>query len=143
MAKKTLPTVSARIKALSKHLGCGKDEISVSQYDETTLEFGREEYRVLTDSEADEAARDYIADSLWAFNASFLAYETDLDECIFTALQSKCEGANDAFRKLVDATCGLDSLVDAAISADGRGNFLAGYDSDENASGNFFIYRTN
>ncbi len=139
-------STAARVSALAKFLELKKSEyceIEQSTHDETSFEYGRAEYLVLTDDEADDKARDYIADLLWAFNASFLASETGFDEIIFTALQSKCEGANDSFRSLVDKSCGLDSFAESAVSADGRGHFLAQYDGDENESGKFFIYRTN
>lgn len=132
-----------RAAALAKFLGCEIDEVDAARYGENVYEYGRAEYLVLTDDEADKAARDAIADSLWAFNASFLASETEFDEEIFSAIQPRCEGANDAVRRLIDKSCGLDSFVDAAVSADGRGHFLSGYDGEENEAGEYFIYRVN
>lgn len=101
------------------------------------------DYLVLTDEEADNAAADYIAESLWCFNASFLADNTGLPEEVFTALQDKCEGANDTFRKLVDAAGDFDALVSDAIGADGRGHYLSSYDGHEWQVGEYYIYRTN
>lgn len=106
---------------------------------------GRRDYLVLTDKEADEAAGAAIEESLWAFNAQFLAYETGLPIDVFQALQHKCEGANDIFRKLVNTTCGIDRFVEAALEGDGRGHFLSCYDGEEGdiKAGDewFFIYR--
>ena len=49
--------------------------------------------------------------------------------------------------QMIQATCGIDSFVEAAISADGRGHFLARYDSEEREFNNgrmtFYIYRIN
>ena len=104
------------------------------------------DYLVLTDSEADEKAAEYIKDTLWAFNVSFLAGETGIDEEVFKAIQDngKCESNNDAIESCIDD---MESFVEAAISADGRGHFLAGYDSEENEETiegeTFYIYRTN
>lgn len=121
--------------------------------DETDLDVGRQSYLVLTDEEADEKAAEQIEESLWAFNASFICSEAGLpheaEEMIQSFQREKCEGANDTIRALIKD---FDEFVKAAISADGRGHFLAHYDHNENeedvtlASGRkvtFYIYRTN
>lgn len=133
-----------RISALAAFLGCDADDISEASYGDNNYDAPRGEYMVLTDDEANEKAAEYIKDSLWAFNASFLASYTDLPEEVFTAMQDKCEGANDAFYALVSrADGGLEGLIEEAISADGRGHFLNTYDGNENEEGSYFIYRTN
>ena len=89
------------------------------------------EYAIaFSDDIATNTAKQYIEDSLWAFNAEFLASETDMPVEIYKALQPQFEDSNDAILKLVEKTCGLDSFVSAAISADGRGNFISNYDSE-------------
>lgn len=110
------------------------------------------EYLVLTDAEADEAAADYIKESLWAFRPEFIlqhsaaSEETTAreDQEIIKALnevQSKlCESANALVKALIK---NLDEFITDAIDADGRGHFLSGYDGEENESGDFYIYRTN
>lgn len=100
------------------------------------------EYLVLTDKEANAKAGEYILDSLWAFNASFLQYylRGDLDEKTITTLQERCEDANPALLALVK---NKKDLVDDAISADGRGHFLNTYDGEENEAEGYFIYRMN
>ena len=115
------------------------------EYDDdgARIEVGREEYVILDDEEADSAAKESIKESLWAFNASFLSSMTDLPEEVFTSLQDKCEGANETFLKLVEQSCGLDEFVEAAVSTDGRGHFLASYDHNETEEGDYFIYRVN
>lgn len=128
---------------------CAENLIEVDEYEENNGD-----YLVLTDSEADEKAAEYIKDTLWAFNASFLAGETGIDEEVFKAIQAngKCESNNDAIESCIDD---MESFVEAAISADGRGHFLAGYDFEENeqtveiypagdtANQTYYIYRTN
>jgi hypothetical protein len=134
-----------RFAAISKFLDeyC-EGEITVSKYDDCVFEYGNQEYLVLTDSEADEKAKEYIRDSVWAFRASFLAYYTDLPEEMFSGIQDKCESANDAILTCIErAPGGLDGFVSEAISADGRGHFLSQYDGDENEVGEFYIYRLN
>ena len=115
---------------------------------DNTVSVGSEEYLVLTDDEADDAAAEYVKESLWAFNASFLSGETGIDETVFTALADKYEGANDAVHSIIDGSCGMDSFVESALSADGRGHFLNHYDGKENEfctdDGEFwFLYRLN
>ncbi len=104
-------------------------------------------YLVLTDEEASEIATDYIKDSLWAFNASFIIDECGLDYSLEDMLTSwqreKCEDANDGILSLIENSCGIDDFVKSAISADGRGHFTASYDGCEIEQDGFFIYRIN
>lgn len=129
-------TQENRIEALAQFLGCGTDELNVSSYDDKRIECGSQEYLVCTDSEADDKARREIKESLWAFNADFILSECGLDlsgaKSLKTMQEKSCEGANDFTLSLVEKCCGLQRFVDAAISADGRGHFLASYDSEEN-----------
>lgn len=103
-------------------------------------------YIVLTDEEADEMAKRYILDTVWAFNASFLAGETGIDQEVFEAIQAndRCESNNDAILRLIEDE---QAFVEAAISADGRGHFMNSYDGNENeecVNGTYyFIYRIN
>lgn len=106
-----------------------------------------DDWLVLTDEEANEHTKDYIEQSLWAFNASFLAEQTGLPESAFQGLSELCEGGNEPIMQMIQATCGIDPFVEAAISADGRGHFLARYDGVERDFNNgrmtFYIYRIN
>jgi hypothetical protein len=108
-----------------------------------TVEIDGCEYRVLSDDEADAACKEYVEESLWAFNPGFLSEETGIDDSVFMALANRCEGANDAIRSIVDGSCGIDSLVDSAVSADGRGHFLSGYDGKEQEHDDYYLYRVN
>jgi len=155
----------ARGYALAKHLGCTdrmdrhilKGEAyytwhnCVDDYGNDDGDF--DEYRVLTDEEADELAYDYIMDSLWAFNPSFLAGETGIDEEVFVALANngKCESNNDAIISLIKQSNiqpqhdPLQGFVDSAVSADGRGHFINRHDGNEHevkvGRKTFYIYR--
>jgi hypothetical protein len=119
---------------------------NLTEIEEYDTEDYNNDYLVLTDSEADEKAKEYILDSVWAFNASFLAEETDIDIEVFEAIQAndKCEGNNDAILSCIDDE---DRFVESAIRADGRGHFLSMYDGKENKEdvfGNtYYIYRVN
>ena len=107
------------------------------------------DYLVLEDDEADEKAKEYILDTLWAFNASFIAYHTDLDEEVIQAIHNngKCESNNDIFYNLINKLGSIDDFINDAISADGRGHFLSSYDGCENEETingtTFYIYRQN
>lgn len=137
-----------KIKALSIYLGCDEDEISEG-YDECTFEYGRGEYLVCTDEEADERCEDYILDTLWAFNTSYIMNyidtRTDYDDrslhkCL-VAIQELYEDSNYLIKLLVGNRLG--EFIDDAISTDSRGHYLASYDGEEIEEGDYFIYRTN
>lgn len=123
------------------------DQISEESYNDNTFCVAGKDYRVLTEDEADDAAREYIEDSLWAFNSNFLAGETGLPVVVFDALSRECESANDAVRSIVDGSCGIDEFVSEAIKADGRGHFLNSYDGNEHevcvGGEYFYVYRVN
>ncbi len=122
---------------------CSKNLIEVEPYDESNY---NNDYLVLTDEEADEKAKEYILDTVWAFKPSFLADETGIDVEVFDAIQNngRCESNNKAILSMIDDE---DGFVESAISADGRGHFLSGYDGNENeetVEGEiFYIYRQN
>lgn len=108
----------------------------------------REDYLVLTDEDADEQAKDYILERVWAFNKSFLNSHSEaiaeIDDKTFAKLQEGCEGINKAVLAMIDDK---DHFVKDAILSDGRGHFLSPYDGEENeikVKGVwYFIYRTN
>ena len=91
------------------------------------------EYAIATsEEEADDAAKQYIQESLWAFNTDFIIDHSKLPyeaaEMIKTFQAAKCEDANDTIAALIED---IDEFVKDAISADGRGHFLSPYDSNE------------
>lgn len=97
------------------------------------LEDGTEYALALDDEEADAACKESIEMSVWAFSPSFIAQETGMPIEIFEALAKAdlCEGANEAIMACIEATCGIDSFVESAISWDGRGHYLSHYDGHE------------
>jgi len=141
-----------RIEALAKHLEISLEEgeeledyITEDSYTENAFEAEGGNYLVLTDSEADDAAVEYVKSSLWCFNADFLAEQTGLPEGVFKALTAQYEDANETILTLVESHCdgGIEAFTEEAVRYDGRGHFLAQYDSTENEEGEFYIYRTN
>lgn len=127
-------------RRLAEYLECDTDDIETG-YDDSTFELGNQEYLLLTDSEADERAKEYIKDSIWAFSTWFLVSHTGLDYEIIKHLQDKCEDANDV---LLNAIKDIDSFISDAIGCDGRGHFMSSYDGEEvELNNNLFLYRIN
>lgn len=124
--------------ALARHL-----EIKLSD-----LSKEHEDYLVLTDSEADEKAKDYVLETVWTFNASFLSahLKDGVDQDVVELIQAngKRESNNEAILSLIDD---VDHFVNDAIRCDGRGHFLASYDNEEYevkvGRSTYYIYRTN
>ena len=146
---KTLETIeiySVEQLELASFLDCEPSEVELENYDHYGLQIfsiGSQEYAIGTDTEADNACKENIKDSVWAFNAVFLASETGLPEEMFSFASEQCESANDAILKVIEQSCGLDDFVNTAISYDGRGHFLSSYDGEETEKGDLFIYRIN
>lgn len=140
-----------KIKALADFLGIEQDQIT---FNEDTNEFitnSGECYKVFTDKEADDAAKEEITYSLWAFNADFILVHTEFykestdkeDAAFIDALHDMqarlCEAANAIVRALI---VNINEFVYDAIDADGRGHFISWYDGEENESNGLFIYRS-
>lgn len=155
---KTTTEYNAKLEALKGYLveaeNFTEEEANEAYYDDRFDCFccGSWEYRVFTDEEADQAAREEILGSLWAFRAQFVLshtefyrHSTDREDLEFIAsvegLQSRlCESANSIIKALI---LDLDEFVQDAIDEDGRGQFLAQYDGEEIEIGEFFAYRQN
>ena len=109
----------------------------------------RGDYLVLTDEEADEKAKEYILDSVWAFNYSFLCAHSgaiaEIPEKEYIEMAGKlCESFNKAVLAMIPDK---EHFIKDAIMADGRGHFLSPYDGNENeikvGKEYYFIYRQN
>lgn len=110
-----------RLKALALHLGVDVSELNVSAYDDQTVEYGNQEYLVVTDDEADE---------LW---------EQDLDNYLVEIILPELP---ETAKRYFDREAWKN---DARF--DGRAHSLARYDGDENTETineiEFYIYRIN
>lgn len=140
-------------RALADHLGLLPDDIEpTSSTHEGLYSFEAlgGEYCVGDDEAATQAANAYIADSLWAFNAGFMARALGTPEIepLIAIAQDKgmCEDLNPALLAIAERT-GLERVCKEAILADGRGHFLAYYDGGEHEitidGQTLYIYRTN
>jgi hypothetical protein len=130
-----------RIKALSVNQDMDMDDAAQAIEDN--------DYLVLTDEEATEKAEELIGESLWAFNKSFLNCHSEaiseIPDKDFEAMQGKlCESFNKAVKAMIDD---YDHFLEDAINCDGRGHFIASYDSEENEEKinqtYYYIYRLN
>ena len=108
-------------------------------------------YKIFTDAEADQAAKEEIMNTLWAFNADFILDHSKAADAlsgheraeVIKALQEMqanlCESATPLVRCVI---ADLDEFIDDAIRADGRGHFIAQYDGDEHdLGGDLYAYR--
>ena len=117
-----------------------------------TFEVVGNEYKVLTEDEANETAKTEILNSLWAFKAEFVLHHTVFyedstdyeDKAFIDALQDLqsriAEGATPIIKALIK---NLDEFISDAIDADGRGHFISWWDGKEHEQNDLYIYRTN
>ena len=147
-------TNEMRIKALSAYLEIDAENITTVR--DESHEFGviHGDYLVLTDEEADALVKERILEDVWAFKTEFLLPRLRINITnhnhgrllkAFRKLQEElCEDANDVLRPMLKDE---EQFVREAVSADGRGHFLSGYDGEENDSSadgvSFYIFRTN
>jgi hypothetical protein len=122
------------------------DEIEPDTSDGCRFAIPGSDWLIVTDEEADERAAEYIRESLWAFNADFLApYMPDgIDAMEIEAVRGdRFESANPAMLALVGGR--LDDLTEDAIGADGRGHFMADYAGEEREHSHdgrdWYVYR--
>lgn len=143
MSTKNIPTVeqvteaghdeanAGKVIALCQHLECGPDELTEERhthYDLTVYSYGREEYAVGTDEEADEA-----------WDQSLDSY---IEECITPKLDKlDALGTLGAYVKFDEEMWKRDAKMD------GRGHSLSNYDGAENDADidgeTFYIFRVN
>jgi len=115
---------------------------------EEDYEYIDDNYLVLTKEEADEAAKEYIEENVWAFNASFITDHSKLPCEAIEIVQAFQEKYEDAANETILALIGdFDKFVSDAISAYGRGHFMDSYDGREhgvNIDGTYYyVYRMN
>ena len=91
------------------------------------------ELQVFTYAQAVEMAKQYIEPLIGEFSATWLSYQTGLPQAIFDGLIMTAEPADreTAVMALVNATCGIDELVDSAIADDGFNSYLGWEYSNE------------
>ncbi len=110
-----------KIKVLSQHLDCDIKEIKVSSYDDNVFDYGKQEYLVVTDSEADERWEEEL--------------NSYIDEIVLSEIPEHYHNYFDYEKWKNDA------------KQDGRGHCLDRYSGAENFetvdNETFYIYRLN
>ena len=116
---------------------CSDEEIVKLDYDYYGMDIysaNEEEYAIGIPEEADEAIKQCIRDSLWTFKAEFILKHSRVAETkqiaqAITEMQTKlCEDSNEIVFAIIED---IDEFVKSAVEEDGRGTFLATYDSQE------------
>lgn len=117
---------------LAKILNLSLNELSdISHEGGNRWTVQRTEYLAGTDEDMTKELADNIRESVWAFNAEFIAAHCSVDidtEMIKMWQEQKCEYANDAILRLIDD---FDEFVEDAKGADTRANFLNRGDGTE------------
>ena len=131
--------------ALMIYMDCDPEDVDQRLYgNDNQYECCGDDYLVLTDEEADDAAEEQIKQSVWSFNSSFLkSYGVfqKMDQGMIDDLRrERYEDINDTFVDMIGDD--WDMFVHDAIASDGRGYFLAQYDHEEREEFGFYIYRT-
>lgn len=109
------------------------DDIELSDYgygNNVHFEVHGTEYYCGTESEITNAVKEYIEQTLWAFNSSFLTkYTSDnIGDDVISILQEQCESGNDGILELVNWNNNQNEITEDAIKSDGWAHFLNGYD---------------
>ena len=120
-------------------------------YQLPVIELANGDYAVaLSDESANNSAKEYIEEHLWAFDSNTLEELTGIPHEMFSAVQeARCESSNDAIRICVNATCGIESFANYILENDGRGGYLSIYNSEEiehyfeDDSEAIYLYRIN
>lgn len=149
-----VPYYTRKERALALHLDIDPSEVEEGgdAFWDNAYKVGRKEFRVLTDDEADDEARESIENDLWAFKSEFIISHSviprsDQTEAVVRAIskvqETLCEGAGPVVKALLGDN--LDAFVEDAISEDGRGHFLASWDGEESEvevdGTKFYIYQ--
>lgn len=140
-------------KTAAQILGCDEDDIFEEKWTHYGLDvfsYGGQEYAIGNDEACDEACKELIQQSIWAFSASFIlnhskvGYSVKIEKCLQKMQEALSEDCNELMEALIQD---MDSFVRDAISSDGRGNFLSSYDGEEQEividGDYFYAYRQN
>jgi len=105
MSTDTENETTEKQRALAAFLECEPGDISESTYDDCLFEYGRQEYLVCTDDEANQKREEQL--------------DSYLEDCVYPELPANMRGYfdDDAWKR------------DARM--DGRGHAIASYDGDE------------
>jgi hypothetical protein len=112
----------------------------------STFKVGNKEYLVCYHLQADNRTRAAIRESVWAFNPDFILKHAKIETtpnvvAALREMQGKlCESANPLVLAMIR---NFHAFAKEAISIDGRGHFISGYDGQEHKIDDHYIYRIN
>lgn len=123
------------IKQICKIIDVNASELRIEEFGNhrATIETCGQTWEVAHEDTAVELAKERIEETLWAFNAEFIARHTatDLPKELIEALRKMqselCEDANEIIKSMIED---LDAFLDEAIETDGLGHFLSSYDGE-------------
>ncbi|UUX91207.1 hypothetical protein [Methanoplanus endosymbiosus] len=141
--------IQDKIKALSEYLNVNPARITESEgtlYSFKALYYGpNTAYLVLTDIEANVAARRAIKSRLWVITLEaafeYFGIESYPADALEKLKHQEIREINAGIYRLVEATCGAEILSEKMLSLGNRANILADYDQTERKSGEYYIYR--
>lgn len=134
-----------KINVLAKYLEVDETEIKEG-YNNNIFEYGNQEYLVVDEEEADQAVKENILESLWAFNIEFVLPHTNIDnnDRVIKALKKMqaelCEDCNEIIKGIITD---IEEFIEDAVETDGRGHLLSPYNGEEVEEEGYFIYRLN
>jgi hypothetical protein len=141
--------IEKKIKALADYLRANPDKITLSKgtlYSFKAFYYGpNRAYLVLTEIEANVAARRAIMSRLWVVALESVFNYFDIGCYPADALEmlshEDIRKINAGLETLFDKTCGIEILAEKMLSLGNRANILADYDQKENTHNDYLIYR--
>ncbi|MFA5396104.1 MAG: hypothetical protein WC346_08865 [Methanogenium sp.] len=102
-------------------------------------------YLVLSEDEAEEAARKAISERVWVIALESIFEYFGIDAYPSDALEAVGKEplfqVNDELRIIIERTCGMDALASRMLELGNRPNILADFDQYEHRYRNYCIYR--
>jgi hypothetical protein len=141
--------IEKKIKALADYLRVNPDKITPSKgtlYSFRAFYYGpNRAYLVLTEIEANVAARRAIMNRLWVIALESVFNYFDIGCYPADALEKlsheDIRKINAGLETLFDKTCGIEILAEKMLSLGNRANILADYDQKEITYSDYLIYR--
>lgn len=138
-----------KIRALADYLKVNPEKITVSKgtlYSFKAFYYGpNRAYLVLTEIEANVAARKAIMSRLWVITLESVFDYFDIKCYPTDALEkmshNEIRQINASLETLFDNTCGIEILAEKMLALGNRANILADYDQLETVYEDYLIYR--
>jgi len=136
-----------RRRLLANHIGCDINAIKESEDKKNLFEFGKSDYLVLTNEEANEEAKLQIRDSIWSFDSSLIMkhLKIEISAKIIEKVQSAmCPHCTLLLFALIND---IDAFYKDILNEFNRGYFIAFHDSlefityDFEENKRYYIYR--